>query len=121
MSGLGFQLRYDSIQGTPLYTYRVGECGGSFTTRNGIFSSPSHPENYPHDADCVYTIQQPNDTIIVINFHSMDIQDTLIDCGYKAALEIRDGPAHYSPLIDNLCGNKIPAPIQSKQNQLWMR
>ena len=101
--------------------YRFGECGGSFKTPNGILTSPSYPENYPPDADCVYTITQLNGTVIVLNFHDMDLPDRITSCGYKNYLEIRDGPTENSPLIDKICGNDIPGPIISNQTQLWMR
>ena len=121
-SGLGFQLNYYSIQGIPQYTYRIGQCGGNFTTPNGIITSPSYPFIYPANADCVYTILQPNGTIIVLNFHDMDIDHRWPLCHESENnIEIRDGPFHRSMVLSTLCGNKIPAPLQSSQNKLWMR
>ena len=97
----------------------VGACGGHLTAPNGLIYSPSYPENYPINADCIYTISQPAGTVILLKFLSMDIEDvSTCDWDY---LEIRDGPLVDSPLLDKLCGNEIPAPIQSSQNQLWMK
>ena len=105
--------------------YRFGECDGSFFTKNGILTSPSYPDNYPDNADCVYTISQPTGTAIVLTFHSMDIEDDIdwcpsCTCDYDF-LEIRDGSSAASPLLGKLCGSEIPAPIQSSQNQVWMK
>ena len=117
---MGFQLEYESTDASQ-WTFRIGACGGSFTTPQGIFTSPSYPENYPDNADCIYTISQPTGTVILLNFLSMDIDDG----GYSACnldyLEIRDGPSVDSTVLGKLCGNEIPDPIQSSQNHLWMK
>ena len=122
-SGLGFELEYESIN-VSQWTYGSGICGGNFTTQNGIFTSPSYPDNYPDNTDCIYSISQPNGTVIMLNFLSMDIESC---SGWWCAdncpdyLEIRDGPSDDSSLLGKLCGSEIPAPIQSSQNQLWMK
>ena len=97
------------------------ECGdgGHFSTIGGSIKSPSYPGYYPNNKDCIYTISQPTGTVILLNFLSMDIDyDSSCDYDY---IEIRDGPTAGSPLLDKLCGNEIPASIQSSQNQLWIR
>ena len=94
-----------------------GKCGGTFTNPKGLLTSPSYPDNYPKNADCVYTISQPAGTAILLTFHSMDI--FFFKC--YDYLEIRDGSSATSPLLNKICGNTIPAPIQSSQNQVWMR
>ena len=99
--------------------YIFGECHGYFTTTKGTLKSPSYPDNYPKNMDCVYTISQPNGTIIKLIFHNMDIQMTH-SCRYDY-LEIRDGPSDDSSIMDKLCGNQIPAPILSNQNHVWMK
>ena len=117
-SGLGFQIEYESSNVTQ-WSYSSDVCGGSFTTPNGILTSPSYPSNYPNYADCSYTISQPTGTAILLNFLSMRIQyDTWCRLDY---LEIRDGPLNDSTLLVKHCGNGIPAPIQSSQNQLWIK
>ena len=125
-SGLGFQLEYESIT-VSQWTFRSGICGGNFSTQNGIFTSPSYPNNYPHNSDCIYIISQPAGRVILLNFLSMDIKRGYtwdINCQHHDYLQIKDGPSDDSPLLSNLCcyecGSEIPAPIQSSQNQLWM-
>ena len=100
-----------------------GFCGGNFTDANGHFSSPSYPNYYPANTDCTYTISQPTGTVILLNFLSMDIQKYWYTDYYcYDYLEIRDGPSDDSPILGNLCGSEIPdPPIQSSQNQLWMK
>ena len=125
-SGMGFQLRYEFTNVSD-NTFRIGTCGGSFTTPNGVFSSPSYPGNYPDGANCIYTISQPSGTVIQLKSLDMDISQGCrqgygyahwICCDY---LEIRDGPYGYSRLIDKRCGNRTITSIQSTRNNLWMR
>ena len=99
--------------------YTFGACGGTLKTLDGLLTSPSYPDNYQNNEDCVYTISPDKGTIISLTFISMDIEheDT---CSYDY-LEIRDGLSDYSPFLNKLCGNEIPAPIQSSQNQIWLK
>ena len=118
---MGFKLEYESTN-VSQWSYNFGACGGSFTTPQGIFTSPSYPDNYPYNADCTYTISQSNGTVSLLNFLSMDIEYDENLCGGCSCdyLEIRDGPSDYSSLLGKLGGSQIPAPIQSSQNHLWM-
>ena len=120
--GLGFQIEYQSTNVShSKWSYMVDECrgGGYFSTAGGIITSPSYPEYYPDSADCIYTISQPIGSVIMLNFLSMDIQSH--DSCNRDYLEIRDGPSGGSDLLDKLCGRATPDPIQSSQNQLWMK
>ena len=125
-NGFGFQLEYESIN-VSQWTFRISECGGIFTTPKGILTSPSYPSKYPDNANCVYTISQPNDRVILLNILSMDMVCHSWDAyypysySYSDYLEIRDGPSNNSPILDKLCDSEIPASIQSRHNQLWMK
>ena len=121
-SGEGFQLEYKSSDMFHGIINRYNECGGGyFSATNGSITSPLYPDNYPDNAFCIYTISQPTGNVIRLNFLSMDIESELVvSCGYDY-LEIRDGPSDYSTVLGKLCGNEIPAPIQSSQNQLWIK
>ena len=101
--------------------YRIGECGGIFTTPKGVLTSPLYPNNYPDNADCVYTISLSKENYIVLNFQSMDIHNE--DYSYCSSdyLEIRDVSSDGSSFLDRLCGREIPDPIKSKHSQLWMK
>ena len=120
-NGPGFQLRYESSN-VSQWSYGSGSCGGNFTTPHGILTSPSYPDHYPNDVDCIFLISQPNGTVILLNFISIDMEYDEEWCGGCCDyLEIRNGPSDDTPHLDKLCGSEIPAPIQSSQNQLWMK
>ena len=101
-------------------TLDFSECGGNFTNTNGIITSPSYPHPYPHNADCVYVISYPVGTYVEINVTSIEI--TCIDAG-PDYLELRDGASGNSPVIGIFCGDgdKIPASLETTQNQLRIR
>ena len=98
----------------------VGACGGNFTAQQGTLYSPSYPDNYEQNSECIYSISQSPEpgTVILLTFQSMNmpVQTTCWDY-----LEIRDGSSQASPLLNKICGKNIPAPILSSHNNLWMK
>ena len=118
-SGLGFQIRY-ALANESKWSFNSGECGGNFTTPNAIMTSPSFPNRYPRNTDCIYIITQDADAIILLTFLSIDVEYNW-NCHYDY-IEIRDGPSESSPeLVERLCGDEIPASLQSSQNQVWIK
>ena len=97
-------------------------CGGNFSGPSGFLTSPSYPNSYPNNIECIYLVTQPIGTLINIEIISIDI-----DCEYYGTssdlLKIRDGPSESSPLINTLCGNEDSSPkfMQTSQNNLRMR
>ena len=118
VNGLGFKLWFESST-LSKWSYSSGACGGNFTTANGLLTSPSYPNNYLDDADCVYIISRPNGSYVNLAINNMDIEHEPT-CAYDY-LEIRDGNSEESPIMRKLCGNEIPPLMQSAQNNVWMR
>ena len=92
------------------------------TAQNGLLRSPSYPQNYPNNADCIYIITQPTYTFFKLNFHSMDIDEytqgnSSSQCS-EDYVEIRDGQSETAPLLKQLCGNNSYKGIK---NKLFMR
>ena len=119
-SGRGFHFVYQKFNGTPQMTYRIGACGGRFSTPKGVLTSPSYPEKYPNYADCIYTISQPNGSYVNISFLTMDINCQGARSGY---VELRDGDSRDSPLMGRFCGDgsNVPDSMQTTQNSLMIR
>ena len=111
----GFRIVYGSIA---LFT----NCGGNYTNASGVLTSPSYPNPYPHLADCIYLISQPNGTYVNVSFITMDVvcQESYSTSDY---IEMRDGNSEDSPLMGRFCGNNsdVPAFIQTTQNHLRLR
>ena len=94
-------------------------CGGSYTSLSGAIKSPSYPNPYPDNADCIYTISLPIGTIIGLSTETFDIEHGS-DCSADS-LEIRDGVSEDSPTLGKFCGTDLPSSIQSTQNNMWIR
>ena len=116
-TGKGFKLEYHTVEEGG--TYRLGECGGKYTTPHGLLTSPSYPENYPDLANCTYIVTLLPEiyiklTIFVIDVHCSPGSDYL---------EIRDGNSENSPLMIRFCGNgtNVPSYLKTSQNSVWMR
>ena len=109
----GFLVEYKVLQ---LFT----SCGGNYSNSAGVLTSPSHPNAYPYQVECVYLISQPNGTLINASFIFMDIncQGTQSDF-----IEMRDGNSENSPLMGRFCGNgsSFPDFMQTNQNHLRLR
>ena len=113
--GEGFHLKYEATN-EPMWTFRYGECGGSFRTPNGYFTSPSYPDNYPAYADCSYSISQPNTTYLILRVKKFQLNFMCLDY-----LEVRDGQFETSPKIGKFCGSKMPTTIQTTRSHAWLR
>ena len=103
------------------FSFIFSACGGTFSSAEGVITSPYHPNPYPQGRQCDYLIAQPPGSVINLNFIDFDIEGTY-NCGYDY-LEIRDGDSENSTLIGRYCGDPTqkPDPISSSMNYLWMR
>ena len=100
------------------------DCGGTYSNRSGVITSPSFPGQYPYNADCHYEIVKPIGTYINLNITYMDIEtwpglETVCQLRTGDYLEIRDGLSDDSPLIGQFCGNAMIS-TTSTSNSLSM-
>lgn len=65
----GFHLEYESIG-----------CGGLLMKPEGVFATPNYPHPYPHNTNCLWTIQVDYGHLIEITFQDFDFEATLGDC-----------------------------------------
>ena len=69
-----------------LYTADPG-CGGVLTEDSASIISPNYPNTYPHNAECIWTIQVPEGNII--NFEVTDLRiEEHTNCQYDY-IEVR--------------------------------
>ena len=123
-SGLGFELQYESTS-TSKWSYSGGDCGGTFATQSGLIASPSYPDTYPENSDCVYHISQPEGTNVTMKILqvAMEQEPGSQSCHHRDYLEIRDGSDADAPILTVVCGfdpDIYPA-IHSTQNHVWIR
>ncbi|KAM6900418.1 cubilin [Xenentodon cancila] len=113
LSTEGFSARYISINATT-------DCGGTFTSPTGSFSSPNYPDYYPNSRDCIFKIIVELNMQIMLNFTSFELEGSPPSCNLDF-VEIRDGGYETSPLIGKFCANQGPPVLVSHSNRLWVR
>ena len=113
---MGFTVFYVTQKSLPKWSFRLGACGGTITTPQGILTSPSYPDNYSNDVECIYTISRPNMTYINLTISYFDTHCT-------DNLEMRDGRFESSPKMASFCGdgNVIPPYLLTSKNHLRIR
>ncbi|XP_014830968.1 PREDICTED: cubilin, partial [Poecilia mexicana] len=113
LSGEGFSASYVSINAST-------DCGESFTSPTGTFTSPSYPNSYPNSRDCTFKIIVELNMQILLNFTSFELEGTPPFCSFDF-VEIRDGGYETTPLIGKFCGSQRPPVVVSHSNRLWIR
>ena len=118
INGKGFKLEYHTVEEGG--TYRLGECGGSYTTPHGLLTSPSYPKYYSNLATCTYIISLPPGSYITLTILKFDIHCVSTELDY---VEMRDGMSEDSPLMIRFCGDgeHVPNYLTTSQNSFWMR
>ena len=57
-----------------LFQYLSDACGGLIDTSNGTITSPSFPDLYPANKNCIWEILAPPQWRITVNFTHFDIE-----------------------------------------------
>ena len=116
-SGRGFKLEYEAANESQ-WSYSFGDCGSSFTTRNGLLTYPSYLDNSTKYADCTYVISKPNGTYLRVNFMN-------ITCRHgNGYVEFKDGHSEDSPVMGRkICGSddNVTVSLQTTQGHLRIR
>lgn len=96
-------------------------CGGVIDATNGTISSPSFPEEYPSNKNCIWEIVAPPQYRITLNFTHFDLEGNNVfqqECEY-------DSVEVYSKLGDDIkrkhgifCGSRLPPLVTSEGNSL---
>ncbi|XP_010084569.1 PREDICTED: deleted in malignant brain tumors 1 protein-like, partial [Pterocles gutturalis] len=92
-------------------------CGGSISNSSGMLQSPSYPESYPNNADCMWEIQVENNFRVILTFRDIEMQGGRCQYDY---VEVYDGPPHSSPLLGRLCSGSFLTYISSS-NMMTVR
>uniref|UniRef100_A0AAQ4PGY7 Cubilin n=1 Tax=Gasterosteus aculeatus aculeatus TaxID=481459 RepID=A0AAQ4PGY7_GASAC len=109
----GFSASYVSLNATT-------DCGETFTSSTGSFSSPNYPDYYPSTRDCVFKITVQVNMQIMLNFSHFELEGSPPSCNFDF-VEIRDGGYETSPLIGKFCAAQGPPVLVSHSNRLWVR
>ncbi|CAL1528874.1 unnamed protein product [Lymnaea stagnalis] len=107
---IGYELHYDGKRCEKA-------CGGYIHAENGTITSPSYPDLYPSNKQCVWQIVAPNDHKINLNFTHFEIEGHNQGCEYDSVIVDR-GHNGDQKSLDIFCGSTIPAPVTSDGNTI---
>ncbi|XP_053662149.1 cubilin homolog [Anopheles marshallii] len=110
----GFQIGYAVVEGVP-------GCGGTYTQREGVISSPlSQTDNvYPNNLNCEYLIKLPVGSRVNIKFSKFHLEQSEA-CKFDS-LEIFDGSSTEDASLGKFCGDRIPPTFTSTGNSLLLK
>ncbi|XP_029134023.2 cubilin [Labrus bergylta] len=104
----GFEAAYDSA---------LEGCGDTLTSPSGVITSPGHPTQYPHGANCTWYINVTPGNIIRLTFDSFNLEYHS-NCNYDYVEVYDNGTVHTGTKIGRYCGRSVPPSITSTDNQL---
>nr|XP_025961655.1 membrane frizzled-related protein [Dromaius novaehollandiae] len=91
------------------------ECGGPLTALEGHFSTPSHPQPYPHQQLCLWQISVPVGHVIDLRFHNFSLEPH-DDCSFDF-VEVHDSAGTGAPsLMGRFCGHRLPPALTSSRH-----
>ncbi|XP_043283629.1 tolloid-like protein 1 [Venturia canescens] len=96
-------------------------CGGIFDVANGTITSPSFPEAYPGNKNCVWEIIAPPQYRITLNFTHFDLEGSLMfpqECEYdsvEVASKLGDDILRKHGVF---CGSRVPQLLTSEGNSM---
>ncbi|XP_068160694.1 cubilin [Antennarius striatus] len=101
------------------YGFALEGCGDTLTSPTGTITSPGHPNNYPHGANCTWYISVDPGNLVRLSFDSFDLEYH-VNCNFDY-LEVYDnGTVQTGTKIGRYCGRSVPPSITSTDNQMTL-
>ncbi|KAL2098307.1 hypothetical protein ACEWY4_007514 [Coilia grayii] len=98
---------------------KEAECEHRIHNPSGTISSPNWPDKYPSRKECTWDISATPGHRVKISFNEFEIEQHQ-ECAYDH-LEAFDGDSDKAAILGRLCGSKIPEPLVSTGNKMYMR
>ncbi|XP_044003802.1 tolloid-like protein 1 isoform X2 [Aphidius gifuensis] len=111
---IGFELHSDG-------KHCEAACGGLIDAPNGTITSPSFPENYPGNKNCIWEIIAPFQYRITLNFTHFDLEGNKAynqDCDYDSIEIVSNLGDDIIKRHGMFCGSTLPLPITSEGNRM---
>ncbi|XP_076437271.1 cubilin-like isoform X2 [Babylonia areolata] len=100
-----------------VYTVSSSSCGGEFTASNGAFVSPSYPNSYPTNRECVWTFRASPGNRVAVAFSMFNLESSS-GCT-NDYLEVRDGNAT-GTVRGRFCGSTLPTNLTAS-GTVWLK
>lgn len=97
---------------------KEGGCKYEVSSPNGQIFSPNYPDYYPPKKDCVWHFTTTPGHRIRLVFNVFDIEPHQ-ECAYDHIV-IYDGDSPESYALGRFCGAKLPHPLSSTSNEMYM-
>ena len=89
--------------------------------KNGSFTSPGFPLNYPDSVTCTWIIEVPENYHVELTFNTFELETCAIESICTCDdVEVRDGQTGSSDLLQRLCGDNKPSSLQSSGRYMWV-
>ncbi|XP_064190205.1 cubilin [Anguilla rostrata] len=108
VSNHGFTAQYESAE---------EGCGETLNDPSGTVTSPGHPTNYPHGANCTWFISVAPGNIIRLSFTSFNLEYHH-NCLYDYVEVYDNGTAETGTKLGRYCGRSVPPSLTSTDNLL---
>ncbi|XP_035232741.1 tolloid-like protein 1 isoform X2 [Stegodyphus dumicola] len=94
-------------------------CGGILKGEKGTITSPSFPDLYPSNKQCIWEIMAPPQFRITLNFTHFDLEGTNQECEYDSVdIRSRTSVEEEWKKQGTYCGSRLPAIVTSEGNVL---
>ncbi|KAF7648099.1 hypothetical protein LDENG_00162070 [Lucifuga dentata] len=104
---------------TAAYGSALEGCGDTLTSPSGSISSPGHPTNYPHGANCTWYISVTPGNLIRLTFDSFNLEYHS-NCNYDYVEVYDNGTVQTGTKIGRYCGRSFPPSITSTDSLLTL-
>ncbi|MCL4141678.1 UNVERIFIED_CONTAM: hypothetical protein GTU68_040780, partial [Idotea baltica] len=121
--GRGIRACHDARSGfrTPLGWKEIEDaCGGQIDASNGTITSPSFPDLYPVNKNCIWEIIAPPQYRITLNFTHFDLEGNNQDASFDSQRVTSRSKMGDSEMRKHgvFCGHRLPSVLTSEGNSL---
>ncbi|XP_076001313.1 dorsal-ventral patterning tolloid-like protein 1 isoform X1 [Genypterus blacodes] len=113
------QCRHGFVLHENKHDCKEAECEHKIHSPSGTLSSPNWPDKYPSRKECTWDITATPGHRVKISFTEFEIEQHQ-ECAYDH-LEAFDGDTDTAAILGRLCGNKVPEPLVSTGNKMYLR
>lgn len=97
---------------------KEGSCTHQITAPLGEINSPNYPDSYPSRKDCAWLFTTTPGHRLKLIFNDFELEPHQ-ECAYDH-ISLYDGDSTDAPTLGRFCGAKVPHPILSSSNRMYM-
>jgi hypothetical protein len=96
----------------------AGSCTHHLRRPSGELSTPNFPENYPNKKECAWFITTTPGQRVRVQFIEFELE-VHQECAYDS-LQLFDGQSSQNKTLGKFCGSKVPHPVMSSSNSMYL-